>query len=73
MFIARYMKGELMVVGIRRMLRLRRNRVPLQQFHHLSLPKTLYGANAFEINDIHKQETETSRVRPLQCNNVTLR
>jgi len=31
-FVARYMKGELMVVGMRRMLRLRRNRVPLQQF-----------------------------------------
>jgi len=34
----------------------------------LSLPKTLYGANAFEINDIQEQETWTSRVRPLQCN-----
>ncbi len=33
----------------------------------LSLLKTLYGANAFEINDIQEQETETSRVRPLQC------
>ena len=33
----------------------------------LSLPKTLYGANAFEINDIQEQETETSRVWPLQC------
>ena len=40
---------------------------------HLSLPKTLYGANAFEINDIQEQETWTSRVRPLQCINVTLR
>ena len=39
----------------------------------LSLPKTLYGANGFEINDIQEQETETSRVRPLQCNIVTLR
>ena len=33
----------------------------------LSLPKTSYGSNAFEINDIQEQETETSRVRPLQC------
>jgi len=30
-------------------------------------PKTLYGANAFEISDIQEQETETSRIRPLQC------
>ena len=34
---------------------------------NLSLPKTLYGAKVFEINDIQEQETETSRVRPLQC------
>jgi hypothetical protein len=34
----------------------------------LSLAKILYGANAFEINDIQEQETETSRVRQLrQC------
>jgi len=32
----------------------------------VSLPKTLYGENAFEINAIQEQETETSRVRPLQ-------
>src|SRR3981189_2805278 len=31
----------------------------------LCLPKSLSGANAFEINDTPGQETETSRVRPL--------
>jgi hypothetical protein len=31
----------------------------------LCLPKSLSGANAFEINDIQGEETETLRVRPL--------
>jgi hypothetical protein len=39
----------------------------------VSLLKILYGANAFEINDIQRTWNWASRVRRLQRNNVTLR
>ena len=43
-----------------------------EDMKHLSLPKILSGANAFEINDIQEDETEASVVRRSECNKVKL-